>query len=153
MTTKQRGLVACVFDGVPQAERAVSDLWQAGFARDRIDMITRSQGVTQATPDFESMKDAAAGATTGAVAGASAGAVAGALATMLIPGIGTGTGGGLLPGFLGGAALGAAGGTFLGPFLALEMNEAEARHYNQALDEGRAVVLVKAFDRAAEARI
>jgi hypothetical protein len=61
-------------------------------------------------------------------------------------------GGGLLAGILGGAALGAAGGTFLGPFVALEMDEEEARHYAREIDEGRTVVLVQAFERADEAR-
>jgi outer membrane lipoprotein SlyB len=140
-----------VFDHQPQAEAAVADLWGAGFARDRVDMVTRSQGVTEATPDLTMQKDAADGAVVGAFAGASVGAVAGAVATLLIPGIGIVIGGGLLAGILGGAALGAAGGTFLGPFVALGMDEASAHHYARHLDEGRTVVLVRAYERAAEA--
>jgi hypothetical protein len=147
-----KGLVVGVFDHQAPAERAVADLWAAGFARDRIDMVTRSEGQTQATPDFTRQKDAAEGAVAGAVAGATAGAVAGAVAMLLIPGLGTVIGGGLLAGILGGAAFGAAGGTFLGPFVALEMNEEEARHYAREVDEGRIVVLVLAGDRAVEAR-
>jgi hypothetical protein len=81
-----------------------------------------------------------------------AGAVAGAVATMLIPGVGAVIGGGLLAGILGGAALGAAGGTFLGPFIALGVSEEHARHYAREVEEGRVVVVVLAFDRAAEAR-
>ena len=145
-------LVVGVFDNQAQAERAVADLWRAGFPRDHIDMVTRSQGVTEANPGFDREKDAADGAVVGAMAGASAGAVAGAVATMLIPGIGTVIGGGLLAGIIGGAALGAAGGTFVGPFIALEMDHDDAHHYAREVDEGRTVVLVKAYDRAEQAR-
>ena len=74
------------------------------------------------------------------------------LATMLVPGIGLVIGGGLLAGILGGAALGAAGGTFLGPFVAMKMDESEARDYARAVEEGRTVVLVYTTDRADEAK-
>jgi hypothetical protein len=145
-------LVVAVFDHQTDAEKAVADLWAAGFARDRIDMVTRSQGQTQASPDLEGQKEAAEGAVAGAMAGLTAGAVAGGVATLLVPGIGTVIGGGLLAGILGGAALGAAGGTFLGPFIALGASEEHARHYARAVEEGRVVVLVLAFERALEAR-
>src|SRR5437764_664576 len=121
-----RNLVVGIFSHQAQAEQAIIDLWRAGFAQDRVDMATRSQGVTDATPRFQVQKDAAEGALAGAVAGAGAGALAGAVAIALVPGLGTVIGGGLLAGLLGGAALGAAGGTFLGPFVALEMSEEDA---------------------------
>jgi hypothetical protein len=147
-----KGLVVGVFDHQAPAERAVADLWSAGFARDRVDMVTRSQGETQATPNFTLQKEAADGAVAGALAGATAGAVAGAVATVLLPGVGTVIGGGLLAGLLGGAGLGAAGGTFLGPFVALGASDEEARAYARHVDEGRIVVLVQAFERAPEAQ-
>jgi hypothetical protein len=146
-----KGLVVGVFDHQAPAEQAVAELWDAGFARDRVDMVTRSQGETQATPDFTLQKNAAQGAATGALAGAVAGATAGAVATVLIPGIGAVLGGGLLVGLLGGAALGAAGGTYLGPFVALGVADHEARSYARHVDEGRTIVLVQAFERAPEA--
>ncbi len=147
-----RNLVVGVFDHQAPAEQAVADLWAAGFARDRIDMVTKGHGQARATTDLTLQNAAADGAATGAMAGATAGAIAGAVAIMLVPGIGTVVGGGLLAGILGGAALGAAGGTFLGPFIALDMSEDAAKHYARQVDEGRTVVLVLAFDRAAEAR-
>jgi hypothetical protein len=152
MATATHNLVVGVFDQPAQAEKAVAALWRAGFAHDRVDMATRSEGVTRGTPRFEIQKDAADGAAVGAVAGASAGAVAGALAALLIPGLGTVIGGGLLAGILGGAALGAAGGTFVGPFVALEMSEEEAHHYSRVIESGRTIVLVQTDDRADEAR-
>ncbi len=152
MAAQREGVVAGVFDEPAAAERAVAALWRAGFAHDRIDMVTRDQGAVPGTPRLAIQKDAAQGAVAGAATGAGAGAVAGALASLLIPGLGTVLGGGLLIGALGGAALGAAGGTFLGPFVAMEMNEDEAHHYSRHVEEGRTVVLVRAGDRSEEAR-
>src|SRR5918911_1724433 len=152
MTAKRSNLVVGVFDTQAQAEQAILDLYRAGFPQDNIDMATRHEGVMKASPSPELKKDAADGALTGAVAGASAGAVAGALAMMLVPGLGAVIGGGLLAGVLGGAALGAAGGTFLGPFVAMKMDEGEARDYARAVEEGRTVVMVYTTDRAPEAK-
>jgi hypothetical protein len=151
MAVTKNNLVVGVFDHSPQAEQAVEDLYRAGFPQDRIDMATRSEGVTRATPRLTNDSDASTGALAGAIAGASTGAVAGAIALLLVPGIGTVIGGGLLAGIIGGAALGAAGGTFLGPFLALEMSPDEAHYYAQEVDQGRTVVLVQTPDRADEA--
>jgi hypothetical protein len=151
MPVKRSDLVAGVFEHRPQAEQAVVELWKAGFAHDRVDMVTR-EGATEATPNLHLQHEAGDGAIAGAIGGAGAGAVAGAVAVMLVPGIGTVLGGGLLAGIIGGAALGAAGGTFLGPFIALEMSEDDAHYYARAVDEGRTVVVVKDPHRAGEAR-
>src|SRR5258708_3467740 len=89
--------VAGVFDDVRQAERAIADLYKAGFPIDRIDMVTGSQGETEGTPDFALQKNAAEGTVRGAAAGAGLGALAGALAaTLVIPGVGAVLGAGLL---------------------------------------------------------
>jgi hypothetical protein len=152
MVRNRGDLVVGVFDHQRQAEQAIDDLWKAGFAQDRIDMVTRSQGMTRGTSRFTAQKDAAEGAVTGAAVGAGVGAAAGALALMLVPGAGLVLGGGLVAGVLGGAAFGAAGGTFLGPFIALEMEDDDALHYARAVDEGRTIVLILAPGRRAEAR-
>jgi hypothetical protein len=152
MATTRGDLVVGVFGRQTQAEQAIQDLWKAGFAQDRIDMATRSEGVTTGTSRFTPQKDAAEGAVAGAVTGAGVGAAAGAVALLLVPGVGLVLGGGLLAGILGGAALGAAGGTFLGPFIAMEMSEDDAHYYSKAVDEGRTVVLVQTHDRQAQAR-
>ncbi|HWG42996.1 MAG TPA: hypothetical protein VN688_09435 [Gemmataceae bacterium] len=146
MNDAKKDLVIGVFEQEAQAEQAISALWRAGFAPDRIDMANRRMGVVPGTPRLQFQKDAAEGATTGAVAGAGAGAVAGAVAGSLLPGIGTILGG------IGGAALGAAGGTFLGPFLAMEISEDEAHHYSNAINQGRTLVIVRQIGRADEAR-
>ncbi|HEY7315650.1 MAG TPA: hypothetical protein VH643_40350 [Gemmataceae bacterium] len=146
MIEPRKDLVIGVFEQEAQAEQAVSALWRAGFAPDRIDMANRRMGIVAGTPRLQFQKDAADGATTGAVAGAGAGAVAGAVAGSILPGVGTVLGG------IGGAALGAAGGTFLGPFLAMEISEDDARHYSNAIDQGRTLVIVRQIGRIDEAR-
>lgn len=143
---ESKDLVVGVFEQEAQAEQAVSALWRAGFAPDRVDMANRRMGVVPGTPRLQFQKDAAEGATTGAVAGAGAGAVAGAVAGSVLPGIGTVIGG------IGGAALGAAAGTFLGPFLAMEISEDDARHYSHAIDQGRTLVIVRQIGHTDEAR-
>ena len=146
MIEPRKDLVIGVFEQEAQAEQAVSALWRAGFAPDRIDMANRRMGVVAGTPRLQFQKDAAEGATTGAVSGAGAGAVAGAVAGSILPGVGTVLGG------MGGAALGAAGGSFLGPFLAMEISEDDARHYSNAIDQGRTLVIVRQIGRIDEAR-
>ena len=155
MVTRE-DLVVAVFDDTRHAEQAITDLYQAGFALDKIDMVTRSQGETSATPQFAAQKEAADGAIAGAATGAGVGAVAGmaaAAAMMMIPGVGIVLGAGLLMGAIGGAALGATGGSLIGPFIALEMSEEDAHYYARAVsDEGRTVVLVQTPNRQADAR-
>lgn len=146
MMEERKDLAIGVFEQEAQAEQAVSALWQAGFAPDRIDMANRRMGVVPGTPRLQFQKDAAEGATTGAVAGAASGAVAGAVAGSFLPGVGTVLGG------LGGAALGAAGGTFLGPFLAMDISEDDANHYSTAIDQGSTLVIVRQIGRTDEAR-
>ena len=58
MLTKD-DIVAGVFDDARQAEQAIADLYRAGFPIDKIDMVTRSQGETEGTPDFALQKNAA----------------------------------------------------------------------------------------------
>lgn len=146
MTEARKDLVIGVFEQESQAEQAVSALWRAGFAPDRIDMANRRMGVVPGTPRLQFQKDAEEGAASGAVAGAASGAVAGAVAGSFLPGVGTVVGG------VGGAALGAAGGAFLGPFVAMDVAEEDATHYSNAIDQGRTLVIVRQFGRSDEAR-
>ena len=156
MITKD-DLVVAVFDDVRHAEQAVADLYKEGFALDKMDMVTRSQGETSATPNFAAQRTAADGAVVGAATGAGVGAVAGAAAAaaavILIPGFGIALAAGLLAGAVGGAALGATGGSIIGPFIALEIPEEDAHYYARAVkEEGRTVVLVQTPNRQADAR-
>jgi hypothetical protein len=150
--SRPSNIVVGVFEQPADAEKAVAALWQAGFAHDRVDMITRDQGKGPGTPRLAIQKHAGEGAARGAAIGAGAGAAAGLITGLLLPGIGTVLTGGLLAVVVGGAALGAAGGSFVGPFVALEMSEEEAHHYSRHVEEGRTVVLVHTADRQDEAR-
>ena len=109
MITKD-DLVVAVFDDVRHAEQAIADLYKEGFALDKMDMVTRSQGETSATPNFAAQKHAADGAVVGAATGAGVGAVAGAAAAaaavILIPGFGIALAAGLLAGAVGGTGAG-----------------------------------------------
>ncbi len=146
-------IVAGVFDDARQAETAIADLYRAGFPIDRIDMVTRSQGETEGTPDFALQKNATEGTVAGGAIGAAVGALAAAAATLVFPGFAVVLGAGLLTTVLGGAALGAAGGSLLGTFVALEMSEDDAHYYARAVQkEGRTVVLVQTPDHRDEAR-
>src|SRR5690242_69289 len=49
MTEARKDLVIGVFEEEAQAEQAVSALWRAGFAPDRIDMANRRMGVVPGT--------------------------------------------------------------------------------------------------------
>jgi outer membrane lipoprotein SlyB len=151
MMEERKDLAIGVFEQEAQAEQAVSALWRAGFAPDRIDMANRRMGVVPGTPRMQFQKDAAEGATAGAVVGAASGAVAGAVAGSLMPVVGTVLGG-ISGATLGAAALGAAGGTFIGPFLAMQISEEDANHYSTAIDQGRTLVIVRQIGRSDEAR-
>lgn len=146
MIETRKDLVIGVFEQEAQAEQAVSALWKAGFAPDRIDMANRRVGIVRGTPRLQFQEDTADGAMAGAVAGATAGAVAGVVAGSLMPLVGTVAGG------IGGAALGAAGGTFLGPFVAMDISEEDAHHYSQVVDQGQTLVIVRQVGRSDEAR-
>lgn len=146
MIEPRKDLAIGVFEQEAQAEQAVSALWKAGFAPDRIEVVNRRLGAVVGTPRLQFQEDATEGATAGAVAGGTAGAVAGLVAGSLLPGVGTVIGG------IGGAALGAAGGTYLGPFVAMEMHEEDATHYSEAVDQGNTLVIVRQIGRIEEAR-
>jgi hypothetical protein len=111
-------------------------------------MIAHNAHHEEAWPNAAEENEAAAGAATGAAVGAGAGAIAGILAAGLIPGAGPVLAGAMA---VGAGALGAAGGSFLGPFLAMEMSEAEAKHYAQQVHGGRTVLVVHSSDRHDEA--
>jgi hypothetical protein len=153
MTTTEHANVVGVFRDRGWAERAIDELHHHGFSRQQIGVVMPGGQVVAANTGTEVLEDnAGTGAVAGAAAGGTLGAVAGALAVGLIPGIGPALAGGLLVGILGGAAAGAALGTFAGPFIALGFTEDEARHYQEHFRAGRSIVVVRAGDRAAEAR-
>src|SRR4051812_40338946 len=102
MTTATRTLLVGVFDDRYQAEQAVDDLEQTGFAHDDIGFALRGSDVTRGgmVTDAVGTKDDT-GAATGAVTGGVVGGLLGAAAAMIIPGIGPVVAGGILATSLG----------------------------------------------------
>ncbi len=150
-------VVVGVFENRVDAEHAIDELRSLGFDADQLGFAMRNLGDSSPTRDESSQllvederetgRDTAQGAVTGGVVGG----VLGALATGLIPGIGPVLAAGLLAGIIGGAAVGVAAGGLVGSLVSLGIPEEEARYYQQAFENGRAVVTVKAGPRADKA--
>ena len=141
-----------VFDDRAQAERATDELFQAGFTADQVGYVIRGSDAVRGgmITDAAGAKDGK-GAVAGAITGAAAGGITAAIVTALIPGVGPILAAGTLAMLTGYAAAGAAIGGIFGAMTGLGVSEEEARHYEKAFDEGKALVAVKPGLRAAEA--
>ncbi len=149
----QRTIVTALFSKRNEAEDAFHDLRQAGFELDRIGIVTRYGGETNAVPELQA-SHAEQGAATGVVAGGLVGSVVGwaaATGLLMVPGIGPVLAAGTLATVVGGAAAGAAAGGLVGGLIGMGIPEAEARHLEQALQQGSVLLTVEAGERGAEA--
>lgn len=148
--------VVGVFADQPQADRAIAELQRAGFTDEQIGFVARSAGesiaAVPATTTVETDSQKGEGAVGGMLAGAGVGALIAAGVSLLIPGVGPILAGGILAASLGGAAVGAAAGGVMGGLIGAGVPEVEAREYEREFNEGRALVLVRADQRAGEAR-
>lgn len=151
-TTNSAPTLVGVFDDRLAAQKAVDDLLQNKFSADQVGYVLRGSDVVQGgmITDAVGTKDAK-GAVTGAVTGATVGGLAAAAVTALIPGVGPILAAGTLAMFFGYAAAGAAIGGIFGAMTGLGISEDEARYYEKAFNEGKALVAVKAGTRASEA--
>jgi hypothetical protein len=147
-----RPTLVAAFEDRLSAERAIDELSQAGFANDQLGFVLRGDDVTAGgmITDAVGAKDAK-GAVTGAATGAIVGGLAAAAVTALIPGVGPVLAAGTLAMFLGYAGAGAAIGGIFGALTGLGISEQEARYFEKAFHEGKALVAVKAGARAADA--
>jgi hypothetical protein len=150
-STGERAIVG-VFEDRLRAEEAVDALHQAGFAHDKIGYALRGSDAVAGgmITDADGAKDAK-GAVAGAVTGGMVGGVLAAGISLLIPGVGPLVAGGILASFFGGAIAGTAVGGILGAMTGLGISEDEARHYERAFHEGKAIVAVKPGARHADA--
>jgi hypothetical protein len=141
-----------VFDDRLAAEQAIDDLLQSGFDADQVGFAIRGSDAVRGgmITDATGAKDAK-GAVGGAAVGATIGGLTAAAVTALIPGVGPILAAGTLAMFFGYAAAGAAIGGIFGALTGLGVSEAEARYYEQAFNEGRALVAVHPGARAADA--
>lgn len=143
--------VVGVFYTRPEAETAVRELRDAGFANDAIGMIARdADGNMVNERSHETL--AGEGAAAGAVVGAGAGALVGlGVLAGTIPVIGPV----LAVGTLGTVLLNAAGGAailgLVGALIGVGIPEDDARYYESEVHGGRFLVTVEAADRTAEA--
>lgn len=155
--------IAGIFDSRAGAERAVYGLRSAGIANDRIVFLapgTSDEAVESAVPitDTEQpgMGKAMGGAVGGAMGVAGGGTLGAAVASFLVPGVGPVIAAGVVGAALlgvGGAATGAAAGAALESGLAEGLSRDELYLYEDALRNGRSVVIAFAEDEDAEERI
>ncbi len=152
MANTQRTTLIAAFEDRLEAELAVDELEQAGFAPDDLGYAIRGADAVQGgmITDTQGAKDRK-GAMTGMATGAGLGAVLGAAAALLIPGVGPVVAGGVLAMAFGGAVAGTAVGGIFGAMTGLGISEDEARFYEKEFHSGRALVAVKAGSRAADA--
>lgn len=161
-----RSTVVGVFDDRRRAEEAIAELERIGFGPDEIGFAVRDHAAGAGRVyqrregdgggTIASDTGAGTGMLTGAATGGVLGGVIAAAAALAVPGVGPAIAAGILGPVLGsaaaGAAVGAAGGGLLGGLVTTGVSEDEARYYDQEFRSGRAIVTVKAGDRATEAQ-
>jgi len=153
MTNQKRSTVVGVFHDRTQADRAVTELRQAGFRDDQIGVAGRhTEGLSEtAVAGTEEGSHAGTGAVTGALAGAGLGGLVGlGIIAGVIPAIGPVIAGGTLAALLANAAGGAAIGTLAGSLVGAGIPEEEAKYYHGEFEQGRIIVTVNADGRADE---
>lgn len=143
--------VAGIFNSRSEAESAANNLRSAGFAPDNITLLSpgmTDEEVDTAVPTTETEQPGmgtAVGGTVGAALGTAGGATIGAAAASLfVPGIGPVLAAGLLGAALlgaGGATIGAATGGAVENEIAPELPHDELFVYEDALRQGKSVVL------------
>jgi hypothetical protein len=143
--------VVGVFETPASAQRAVSELRQAGFTDKQIGVVAHNKdgGMTKAV---DNDTKATEGAVTGLAAGAGVGALWGlAILSGLLPGIGPAIAGGTMGVLLSSAAAGAAAAGIGGALLGMGIPDEDAKYYETEFKSGRTIVTVKAGANAARA--
>jgi hypothetical protein len=133
-----------IYSSVPEAEKAVDRLVQAGFATADISVLLPDQ---RGTRDFAHEKDtkapegAAAGGTAGGVIGGALGLLAG-IGALSIPGLGPFIAAGPIMGGLAGLGVGGAVGGLIGALVGMGIPEYEAKRYEGHLKRGGVLLSV-----------
>jgi hypothetical protein len=142
--------VYCTVPDQDKAEAVVDDLKDAGFSNNDISVLMQDRRGTREFATEHNTK-APEGATTGGVVGMGAGAGLGwlvGIGTLAIPGLGPFIAAGPIMAALGGAAVGGATGGIVGALIGMGSPEVEAKHYDERVREGNALVTVHAEDMA-----
>jgi outer membrane lipoprotein SlyB len=155
--------VVGVFNTTANAERAVADLIERGFLKEKISLIapksTQAEHITVAGSAADHAEDMAIGAVGGSLMGGMLGALVGMI-VVGIPGLGAVLVAGPLAAAIGGttvtmvvgAASGAVGGGVLGALTWAGVTKAEAHVYEDLVREGNTLVMVQTSnDKMAEA--
>jgi hypothetical protein len=148
-----RDVAVAVFHDPEPARDAIKALKDAGFSGNEISVLMPDRGEARDLAREMGTK-APEGAATGAVAGGVLGGLAGwltGIGALAIPGVGPFIAAGAFATALTGAALGAGAGAIAGALIGMGIPEDEARYYEQEIRGGRALVVVRAGSRAAEA--
>lgn len=155
--------IAGIFDSRADAERAVFGLDSAGIAKDRIAFLTpgtsddRAEAAVPTTDTEQPGMGKAMGGAVGGAMGVAGGATLGAAAaSLLVPGVGPVIAAGIVGAAIlgvGGAATGAAAGAALEKELAPGLSRDELYLYEDALRQGRSIVIAFAEDEDAEERV
>jgi len=150
---QKRSVVVGVFEDRRQADKAVSELRQAGFRDDQIGVAMRhAEGTTSDATGTETGTHVEEGALTGVLAGLGLGALAGlGVLSGVIPVIGPAIAAGTLGVILSNAALGAGVIGLAGALVGAGVPEDEATYYQGEFESGRTIVTVHANGRADEA--
>ncbi len=133
-----------LYDSIPQAQRVVDELHNAGIPSNDITFIAHGDATMQHTSG--AADGASAGASLGAAVGGGAGLLAG-LGVMAIPGVGPIVAAGwmaaTLTGIVAGAVTGAAAGGMVGALTDTGIDEEDAHVYAESLRRGGSLVIVK----------
>jgi hypothetical protein len=148
MTVAHRTVVVGIFEDSAHAEKAIRDLLDAGFTKEEIGFAMRDPSGHEAVPpEGASGLGALVGGYTGVAAGGVLGGLLGLAISAAIPGIGPV----FAAGTVGLALAGAYVGGIIGALVGMGIPHEEAEHYHRHVQEGRALVAVKAADRYSEA--
>jgi hypothetical protein len=150
MTAAQQSVVVGIFDDPAQAEKAIRDLLDAGFTRDRIGFAMRHPAEPEHAAEA-GKADNALGAVVGGYTGVAAGGILGGLIGLAISAAVPGVGPVLAAGLVGMALGGAYVGGLVGALVGLGVPQHEAEHYHRHVQEGRALVAVQCAGRYSEA--
>jgi Heat induced stress protein YflT domain len=154
MNTSTSSTVVGVFEDRIHANKAVTELHQAGFTENQIGVaMQHAEGVTDVTgTGTEHDSHAASGALTGALAGLGLGALTGlGVLAGVIPVVGPAIAAGTLGVILSNAAAGAGIAGLVGALVGAGIPEHEAKFYQGELEAGRSIVTVNAGSRSGEA--
>lgn len=144
--------VVGLFDNFEQANRAASQLENAGIPRDNISVVAGNESgkyENYVSGTGEVGKGIAGGAGAGAAIGGGLGLVAGLMA-LAIPGFGPVIAAGPIAAALTGAGIGAAAGGLIGGLTKAGVSEHDAEYYAEGVRRGGVLVTVRATENQAD---